>query len=173
MENRMKITGYKLQHKLKQLEQLKEVHAQQFTDNVMHFESSEDKLDLKEVFAHYTAVEKKIARLQAAQAAYNMQIKINVLGEEMTLLEAVKLVGGAGRSEKMWKDVVKSGGVTRHRFAEATRSKDQEYAKRSVSVEEALKHAQLATKVASSLREGIQTANAIEIELDLDETLFD
>lgn len=171
----MKLTGYKLQHKLKQLEQLKEVYAQQFTENIMQFESNDEKLVLAEVFANYTSVEKKIAKIQAAQTQYNLNVKVNVLGEDMSLLEAVKLVGGAGRSEKMWKDVVKSGSgsTIRHRFTEATRSKDQEYAKKAISTEEAIKHSQLATKVASSLREVIQTANATEIELNLDETLFE
>ena len=56
----MKITGYKLQHKLKELEQLKEVFAQQFNDNIMQFESQNEKLELPEVFGDYTAVEKRI-----------------------------------------------------------------------------------------------------------------
>lgn len=168
----MKVTGYKIQHKLKELEQLKEVSAQQFNDNIMQFESQAEKLDLKDVFATYTSLEKRIARLQAAQCLYNLSVDVNVLGEKMTLLEAVKLVGGAGRSEKMWKDVVKGNRTRHHMYTEQTRSKDQEYAVRSVGMNDAVGFAQQATKIAGSLREAIQVGNATEIELDLDETLF-
>lgn len=168
----MKITGYKIQHKLKQLEQLKEVAAQQFNDNIMQFESQDDKGDLRDLFASYTSLEKKISQLQTAQCQYNMNVTVNVLGENMSLLNAVKLVGGAGRAEKMWKDVVKGTRSVRSMYSESSRSKDQEYAKRSVSIKEAVEFAQQATKVASALREAIQVGNASEIEIDLDEVLF-
>jgi hypothetical protein len=168
----MKITGYKIQHKLKQLEQLKEVAAQQFNENIMQFESQEEKLDLRDVFATYTTLEKRISQLQTAQCQYNMNVTVNVLGENMSLLNAVKLVGGAGRAEKMWKDVAKGARSARSIYSENSRSKDQEYAKRSVSTSEAVDFAQQATKVASALREAIQVGNAIEIELDIDEALF-
>lgn len=168
----MKVSGYKIQHKLKELEQLREVSSQQFQDNIMQFESSDEKLELPEVFAKYTALEKRIARLQAAQTRYNLAITVEVLGEQMPMLEAVKLVGGAGRSEKMWKDVVKGNKNRHHMYVEQTRSKDQEYAKRAVSVNEAVGFAQQATAVAGALRQAIQVGNATEIELDLDETLF-
>ena len=169
----MRVTGYKIQHKLKELEQLKEVSAQQFNDNIMQFESQTEKMELPEVFATYTSLEKRIARLQAAQCLYNLSVDVNVLGEAMTLLEAVKLVGGAGRSEKMWKDVVKGNRTRHHGYGEQTRSKDQEYAVRSVSVQDAVGFAQQATKIAGALREAIQVGNATEVELDLDEKLFE
>lgn len=168
----MKVTGYKIQHKLKELEQLKEVSAQQFNDNIMQFESQNEKMELTEVFAAYTSLEKKIARLQAAQCLYNLSVDVNVLGEKMTLLEAVKLIGGAGRSEKMWKDVVKGNRTRHHGYGEQTRSKDQEYAVRSVSINDAVGFAQQATKIAGAIREAIQVGNATEIELELDESLF-
>lgn len=168
----MKVTGYKIQHKLKQLEQLKEVAAQQFNDNIMQFESQADKLELPDVFAKYTALEKRIARLQAAQCQYNSLVKVNVLGEDMSLLEAVKLIGGAGRAEKMWKDVVKGNRSSRYSLMDNSRSKDQEYAKRSLGINEAVGFTQQATEVASALREAIQVGNAVEIELELDASLL-
>lgn len=168
----MKVTGYKLQHKIKELEQLKEVASQQFNDNIMQFESQAEKVELPDIFASYTSIEKKIARLQEAQARYNLAVQVNILGESMNILQAVKLVGGAGRSEKMWKDVVK-GNRTRHQmYGEQTRSKDQEYAVRTISITDSVGFAQQATKIAGALRQAIQVGNATEIELDLDETLF-
>jgi hypothetical protein len=168
----MKITGYKLQHKLKELEQLKELAAQQFNENIMQFESESDKLDLRDVFAEFTTIEKRISKLQSIQCLYNSQVNVSVLGESMSLLEAVKLIGGAGRSEKMWKDVVKGNKTRHHGYGEQTRDKTSEYAKRSINTNEAIKFVQQATKVAGALREAIQTGNATELELNIDETLF-
>ncbi len=171
----MKVTGYRIQHALRELEAARELAHQQFVENVMQFESQEDKLELPEVFARFTALERKIARLQIFQANYNLAVQVNVGSETMSLHEAVKLVGGAGRAEKMWRDVVKGKTANPYsRFSEGTRSKDQEYAKRSVSVNEALGHAKLASKTAAALRQAIQVGNATELDLEgLDASLLE
>lgn len=164
----MKVTGYRIQHALRELEQAREVASQQFRDNIMQFESQDEKLELPEVFAQFTSLERKIAKLQVQQALYNLAVTVNVMGENMTLHEAVKLVGGAGRAEKMWRDVVKGNHASRTRSLfgnDTVRSKDQEYAKRSIGVNEALGHAKLAAKTASALRQAIQLGNATEIDL--------
>ena len=169
----MKVTGYKLQQKLKELEQTREVLASQFSENMTQFESDTEKVDLLEVFAKYTATEKQIAELQEAQTQYNLGVSVNVLGESMTLQGAVKRVGGAGRSEKMWKDMVKKGETPRYMVStERSRNKDSEYARRALSVTEALEHARHASKVAGALREAIQTGNVTELELNIDTSLL-
>jgi hypothetical protein len=168
----VKVTGYKIQHKLRELEQLKEVAVQQFNENILQFQSQNEKLELPEIFATYTVLEKRIAKLQEAQTMYNLAVNVNVLGESMTLLNAVKLVGGAGRAEKMWKDVIKGARSVRHMFSEQTRSKDQEYAIRSVSTKDAVGFTQQCTQIAGALREAIQVGNSTEVELFLDEALF-
>lgn len=162
----MKVTGYKLQHSLRELEQARELAAQQFGENIMQFESQEDKLELPEVFARFTSLEKKIAQLQVEQARYNLAVTVNVLGESMSLHQAIKLVGGAGRAEKMWRDVVKGNRVSRLYGGDTTRSKDQEYAKRSVSIADAVGQSKHASRVASALRQAIQLGNATEVELE-------
>lgn len=170
----MKVTGYRIQHALRELEAARELAHQQFTENVMQFDSQEDKLELPEVFARFTTLERKVAQLQIQQATYNLAVKVEVLGSTMTLHEAVKLVGGAGRAEKMWRDVVK-GNKQSNRYGLAdTRSKDQEYAKRSISVADALGHAKLAARTASALRQAIQIGNATELDLaGLDPSLLE
>lgn len=164
----MKVTGYRIQHALRELESARELAHQQFTENVMQFESQEDKLELPEVFARFTTLERKIAKLQIQQAIYNLTVQVEVLGSTMSLHEAVKLVGGAGRAEKMWRDVVKGKTTnSRYSYGEATaRDKNHEYAKRSISVVDALGHAKLASKTAGALRQAIQVGNATEVELE-------
>jgi len=172
----MKVTGYRIQHALRELEASRELAHQQFTENVMQFESQEDKLELPEVFARFTTLERKIAKLQIQQATYNLAVQVEVLGSTMSLHEAVKLVGGAGRAEKMWRDVVKGNASksNRYSYGSETRSKDQEYAKRSISVSDALGHAKLASKTAGALRQAIQVGNATEVELEgLDPALLE
>lgn len=167
----MKVNGYRLQHALRELEHSREVAAQQFNDNILQFASASDNLSLPDVFARFTRLENQIARVQTAQTQYNLSVQVTVLGETMPLLQAVKLVGGAGRAEKMWRDTVKGKKNDRYSYGNTDqRSKDAEYAVRSVSVDEAMKHAQHAARIASALREAIQVGNATEIELDgLDE----
>jgi hypothetical protein len=164
----MKTNGYRLQHALRELEHAREVAASQFNENVTQFASAGEKVALPEVFARFTRLEKQIASVQTAQTTYNLGVEVNVLGEKMPLLQAVKLVGGAGRAEKMWRDTVK-GKKDRYAYNADQRSKDTEYAERAIPVEEAMKHAQHAARIASALREAIQVGNATEIELSLDE----
>jgi hypothetical protein len=164
----MKINGYVLQHAIRELESAREVAAQQFASNILQFESQEDKLELPEVFARFTTLESKIAQVQCAQARYNLAVQVEVLGQAMSLHQAVKLVGGAGRAEKMWKTVVKGGEQTNHRYysQETSRTKENEYAKRSISVANALAHAKHAAKLASALRQAIQLGNATDLDLE-------
>lgn len=167
----MKVNGYRLQHALRELEHAREVAASQFADNVTQFKSTENKLDIRQVFAQFTTLEKKIAETQTAQTQYNLNVTVNVMGKEMPLLQAVKLVGGAGRAEKMWRDAVKGKKQDRYGFQQDQRQKDVEYAVLSVEPAEALKHAQQASRIASALREAIQVGNATEVEVEgLDET---
>lgn len=162
------INGYKLQHALRELESAREVAAQQFSANILQFESQDDKQYLPDVFARFTALENKIAQVQCAQASYNLAVTVDVLGQKMSLHKAVKLVGGAGRAEKMWRTVVKGGEQTNNRYfsQETSRTKENEYAKRSISVADALAHAKHAAKLASALRQAIQLGNAVSANLE-------
>lgn len=166
----MKVTGYRLQHALRELEHAREVAAQQFNDNILQFKSAADNMELPLVFARFTRLEKQIAKAQTAQTRYNLSVAVNVLGEDMSLLQAVKLVGGAGRAEKMWRDTVKGKKTDRYGYNNDQRTAGTEYAERSVPVDDAMKHAQHAARIASALREAIQVGNATELEIEgLDE----
>lgn len=170
----MKVTGYRIQHALKELEQARDLAHKQFTDNVMQFDSAQERVELPELFARYTTLEGKIAKLQVQQALYNLATKVEVMGGTMSLHEAVKLVGGAGRAEKMWRNVAQGEARSRYHSQETTRTKDVEYAKRAVSVADAVKHAKVATRMAASLRQAIQLGNAAEVDLEgLDSSLLE
>ncbi len=100
----MQITGYKLQHTLRELHHRRDIAARRFDQGQHRFEG-EDKPTAEEAYIRFSAAEAAIAKLQTAQAQYNLAQRVTVLGVSMTLAEAVKRVGGAGRMEKMWRSV--------------------------------------------------------------------
>lgn len=168
----MKVTGYKFQHVLRELAHTRDIAATQFDEGLWVFEG-EDKPNPQELMKTYNDTEMKIARLQTAQAEYNLQVMVTVNGEGMSLSEAVKRVGGAGRMEKMWRSVAKNTGRDRFDRYERTRKNDEVRATRTVSVSDAINLAREAAKFASALREAIQVGNATEIDMKLDPSLFE
>jgi len=170
----MKTTGYKLQHALRELHHTRDAAAGQFDQGKFTFED-DSKPTSKAAFDRYEAIEARIAKLQTAQARYNLAITVEVQGEDMSLAEAVKRVGGAGRMEKMWRSVA---APKKDRYGgygdENVRDAGQERAKPTCTVTEATGWAKTAARFASALREAIQVANAREIEIEsLDAALFE
>ena len=168
----MKITGYKLQHRLKEWHHARDIAAALFADSLHRFHG-EEKTSPREAFQAYQVAEDAIARLQTAQARYNLDIVVAPLGQEMSLAEAVKRVGGAGRMEKMWRSMAapKKGGYGYGN--DLVRNTDEVRAVRTIPPQEAMDHAKKAARFASALREAIQVANATELESSLDPKLFE
>jgi hypothetical protein len=171
----MKVTGYRFQHAIRELTHLRDVLTSQFGDNIMQFPSMESKLNIDEVAQKLQKVEKDIAALQEQQARYNLQVQVEVLGQSISLMQAVKTVGGAGRIEKMWRTVAKGGTSKRsYRYSEGERDRNTEYAVVSVPVEMAVERAREAHRYATALREAIQLGNATTIDVEgLEPGLFD
>ena len=169
----MIVTGYQLQHAIREAEHMKNLAASQW-DGCLHAFEDDEKLSPDQVMEKYRAEEERLAKLQTAQAKYNLGIEVEVLGEKMTLCRAIKLVGGAGRAEKMWRTA--AAGEKRDRYSlrsDMTRSKDEVRAERTISVEDALARAKKAARYAAALREAIQVANATKHEIELDPSLFE
>ncbi len=168
----MKITGYKLQHKLRELAHQRDIAAARFGKSLWAFEDQQ-KATPQEVMAAYRDAEERIAKLQTAQGQYNLALTVIVLGDPMTLSEAVKRVGSAGRMEKMWRSFASPKEDRYGMHDESTRETGVERAERRVTEDEAAALALKAARFASALRESIQVANATEIEIELDPALFE
>ena len=170
----MKVTGFQLMYRLRELQDTRDIAGTQFNDCLYQFQADAgQKPSPVELTRVYRECERKIATLQVAQAQYNLAVSVEVLGDPMTLHEAVKLVGGAGRIAKMWKDAAKKGAQPLYGYGEPSRDKDHEYARRTVSVQECLEHSTEASRWASALRQAVQLGNAAEIEIaGLDADLF-
>lgn len=160
----MLITGYRLQHSIRELRTELEVVVGQFGESLMQY-PEQPKPKPSELYPRIEELERRIAAVQTAQTQYNLTVKVTVDGREISLCQAVKMVGGAGRGEKMWRGFAVQ---KKDRYAlreDLSRDKDHVYAARVMSEEECLEEAKKAAKKAAELREAIQVANASELEV--------
>lgn len=161
----LQVNGYKIQHTLRELQHRREMAATQFSEGTFIFaDEVEQTMGAQEAFDIFYDCEEKIARLQVIQAEYNLKNMCVVQGKEMSLHEAVKRVGGAGRAEKMWRTATTSG-RDRWERRERTRSKDDVRATRAVPIPKCMENAKVAARYASALREAIQIANGKTLDI--------
>lgn len=105
---------------------------------------------------------------------YNLQVRVTVQGTEITLAAAVKMLGGAGRVAKMWREAVADKEDRYGYRNERERNKDTEIAQKRVPYDEALKEANKADGFAGALRAAIATGNATLVDIEgLDPALFE
>jgi hypothetical protein len=163
---KVKITGYALREAIKRWQLRRDTASNLFDASIRKFED-ETKESPVEVMKQLSQAEQAIAALQEVQSRYNLEVP--VMG--MSLCKAIKLVGGAGRMEKMWRNVA---APIKDRYGRDSdvRDKTQEVAKPTVSSREAAVLASDAARWAGSLRSGISVANAIEIDLEVNGDLL-
>lgn len=164
----MKITGYKLRHAIREAEHIKNLAASQWDDSLHAFpDEMEKKASPTALMAKYRECENRLAQLMLAQTRYNLAVEVEVLGERMTLCEAVKRVGGAGRAEKMWRAA--AGGEKKDRYSyrnDLVRNATEVRAVRTISIEDALEQAKRAARYAAALREAIEVGNSTEVDIE-------
>lgn len=161
----MKLNGYKIQQALREAESLRTVLASQFTENQRYFASAGPAPDLKATMERYVKAEDRISALQVAQAQYNCAVKLD---NGMSLLHAIKAIGGAGRIEKMWRDSM----TVAKTYFDDTKRDGEEHKRSALEPEKALSFSKAASRNAAHLRMLIQTGNATEVDIDCDSALF-
>jgi hypothetical protein len=170
----MKTTGWQIREALKSWE-LRKAAAEKLFPESLHAFKGEMKDSPESIVETYQKAELAIARLQVAQMKYNLAITVTVMGESMSLAEAVKRVGAAGRIEKMWGSVKPT--TSRPSYygdMPITRDPTQERAEPTLSIKEGLKLAEAASKRAGSFRAAINTGNGQEADIaNLDPGLFE
>jgi len=135
-------------------------------DKSLHSFEGEIKESPQEVVDNFQHADEAVANLQTAQAMYNLSVKVNVLGEDMTLCEAVKRVGGAGRVEKLWRTAATDKKDRYGYDRELVRNADEVRARRTITLQEAGEMAAEAAKWAGALRAEIAVANSEEVEVE-------
>ena len=171
----MKVTGYLIREAIKRHELRRDTSAKTFPETLHKF-VGDDKHSPDDIISRYRASEDAVAALQVAQARYNLTVQVTVFDQKMSLLEAVKRIGGAGRLEKMWRDSVipKSD---RYSYRDETMERDttKVYAKPTMTQDEREDRANKAASRAGAFRAAIAAGNATEVDADsigLDPKLF-
>jgi hypothetical protein len=170
----MRITGYMLMDRMEVLQEQARTLESQFKTALFRFPNEEvEKPDPRLLLNAYQECQEKLAILQEAQAAYNLQVQVTVQGETMTLQRAVKLIGSAAHIKNQWKTAAQDEEYNRfYGNALRQRDKDAEYAVRVVSVEECLRLAEAASLQATALKQALRSGNAVEVELEIAESVF-
>lgn len=168
----MKVTGYAIREGLRRWQLRRDSAYGQFKESILAF-PDEAKPKPIEVSGRAELAEGNIARLQAFQARYNAGVTILVRGVgEMSLLQAVKAVGGLGRLERMWRQASASKD-DRYGYRD-TRQTGEIRALRQVSFDEAAEAAATIGRQLGAYREAIAAGNATEVTYtDLDAALFE
>jgi hypothetical protein len=166
----MIVTGYKLRELLRNQRTLRDVHANRFNETLWQFDNKSERPQA--AAESFRAADHAVAMLEEAQQYYNLQVRIKVAGETLTLSRAIKLIGGAGRLEKMWRSAAKDTGRDRYSYREMTRKADDIVAQRMISIEESIKLATIAAQYASELRAAIAEANTTKVNIEISSDLI-
>lgn len=161
----MKICGYQIREGIKRWLLLRDTVARQFDGTLFVFED-EGKETPEATMAAYTVADMNLARVEELQQRYNQLVTVQLNDQTVTLAFLVKLVGGAGRREKMWREAA-VGKKDRYSYREDNvreRDTTKIYAKRAISVELCAERARSAAKFASDVRSLIARSNAIDVD---------
>jgi hypothetical protein len=171
----MMITGNRILDALDMLKERVKTLDAQFKPSLFRFEDEDEdeKRDPRDILREYEALQARIARLQEAQAAYNLRVEVDVLGERMTLQRVLHLIGSAARVKAHWQSAASPEEPSIYQFNPLRqRDKEHEYAKRVVPMAEAQSLADRASRNAMALKQAIRSGNAREVEMDVPEELF-
>lgn len=167
----MKINGYKLQHMLADLKQERETLTALFDKETRAFPSDE-KGDPMAVSESLEKCESEIVHIQDIQASYNRQVMVELAGESIPLSAAIKLAGGLGRIEGLWRKLVgeiSSSHRNPYNDGLATRpapgAQTQETQVFTVSLDVARKRLREATKLTRECKEAVAGGNGQAVDI--------
>jgi hypothetical protein len=164
----MKINGYKLQHMLADLKQERDTLTALFDKESRAF-PGDVAGDLMAVSENLERCEAEIVHVQEVQNAYNRQVVVELAGKPVALAAAIKLAGGLGRIEGIWRKLVgEISSSHRNPYGDALekRVKDREETQVfTVSLDVARKKLREATKMTRECKEAVAGGNGQVIEI--------
>jgi hypothetical protein len=167
----MKVNGYRLKEAVRKWELRRETTQALFYDSLWKFEG-QDSPNPTDLAKQIAEAENAIVKLQTAQLALNLQVKVEVHGKTLSLCEVVKSCGGADRIEQLWRTAAKPQ-VRGYGESAISRDKDKTYAQRAISPKEAVDNATKAAGYAAALKTAVSKGNGIEVEAELSAALFE
>lgn len=167
----MKVTGYQLREALRRWTTKQQISAKIFPETMFSFDVKPS-VTPREVADDFWDASVAVAKIQVAQQKFNFAVSVTVDGNTMSLAEAIKLLSFAGQASKMWRTAAADNGRDRYSARELKRSKDDEIARRVVSVQECMKASEDRDRFNSLLRSAVAKANGTEVEIDINEGYF-
>lgn len=169
----MKVTGYQLREAIRRHELTRDTAANLFKKTQHVFEGDNPKGHPRDVMKSFVGAEEAVVALQEAQQKYNLHVSVDVQGNKMSLCSAVKRLGGAGRTEKMWREAVCEKQDRYDSRYNLERQEGTIFAQRVLSYDEAIDAANKAAGFAGALRAAVALGNATVIDVEgLDEALL-
>jgi hypothetical protein len=165
----MKVNGYKIKAALDEAKLVLSTLTDQFSGSLYAFED-ETKRNPSELIEEIKNSEEKVAKIQALQEKYNQCVVGKMNGLEVSLAMFIKMRGYASRIESLWKQAAKDRSEDRFSYREdpMKRSKEAEYAKRTITKSSAIEGVKNAVRWTNELKNAIATANLTEVEIDID-----
>ena len=175
----MRVNGFMFREVLKRKRRELKILDNNFEDTLFTFPDEEQHTHPINAAERIATLEVDIARLQTAQAEYNMAVEVEPesVGSEIwsptNLAQAIRMVGSAGRMVKRWEEAAASKRDNWRGRVPESRSSDEVFETEVIPKDRALKLALEAERVASQLRTVIAQANATMIDIEwVDESLF-
>lgn len=162
----MKVNGYQIREAIKHWTLLRDTLICNFNESLHVFEGETISSSPIELMSKFDNADQNIAKLECCQQKFNQIVLVKIQDKSMTLSLAVKLVGGAGRREKLWRDAATP---KKDRFSyrdEMTRSKDTEYARPVLTKDVILQNSESSMRYASALRAAIAQGNSQEVNIE-------
>lgn len=157
----MQVTGYMLREALRRAITRRDLYAKQFKEHLFAFPGESKSAEA--MADRYMAADTAVGILQDAQQRYNQDVGVTIGGRTLTLSLAVKMISGASRLASMWKEAINDTGRGRYDTdGRTSKSIENVYADRTVSVEQAMKRAEEADHIVSDLRTAMAQANTSE-----------
>ena len=164
---KMKISGYTLREAIKEQTLRSSSAASGFDQTLRAYPSEKGKKDLPQtVVDRFVEAEIAVARLQTVQSQYNLQVQVNYEGSSITLTQAIKMIGGLARAEKMWRSVASPKKDRYYSDPDRDRDPTREHTEPQITQSEATKLSSQLARKAGRLRAAIATANATELDFD-------
>lgn len=169
----MKVTGYTLREVIKRWRNKRDILAKQFPETIWAFEGDRKQAP-SEIAKQFLDADRAVARLEAAQEQYNIQVK-GPNDEPLAVL--IKQIGGWSRLESLWSKEATDKASDRYTYgrggSDRVRAADAIVAKRQVGSDECRAAADSASKSAMQLRGEVAKLNTTEIDMNLASALFD
>jgi hypothetical protein len=175
----MEVTGNQLREALRRAIFRKTIYEKQFSESLYRFEDEKKDTPVA-VSENFRQSDEAIATLQDLQQQFNQKVQVSIQGEsgrkQITLSLAIKLVGGAGRLEKMWRTAAGGGEKDRYdRYGGTTRQRNKDIIEASAQITsgDAMKEADKAARRASSIREAIAIGNSQSVDFNIPKGLLE